>query len=190
MVIDRSGKSILPALTSFSTTFNLIDIEHEYNPPDGIPAYARFQDQLSEIENNYDFVLYDCPPKRDAGGSMWTLQRQRGVCALQSRRAFPRLVSPCSRGNYCSSVSVQRVFAAVAWAKPPNSGLSSSMGGGAIKPNVDIEVPKMRMQFRFNQYRNQKIGCPNAKIFGASIRDAGWVGARRAVDPWSNGELC
>jgi len=49
----------------------------------------------------------------------------------------------------------------------------------SIKANVDIEVPKMRMQLRLNQFRTAKRIAPNAKIFNAQIRDATVV--RRAV---------
>jgi chromosome partitioning protein len=49
----------------------------------------------------------------------------------------------------------------------------------AVKANTDIEVPKMRMQFRLNQFRNQKKVDPNAKIMSATVRDA--VVVRRAV---------
>lgn len=44
---------------------------------------------------------------------------------------------------------------------------------------MDIEVPKMRMQLRLNQFRAAKRVAPNAKIFQTQIRDAMVV--RRAV---------
>jgi chromosome partitioning protein len=50
----------------------------------------------------------------------------------------------------------------------------------SIKANTDIEVPKMRMQLRLNQFKTQKRGCaPTAKICTTQIRDAMIV--RRAV---------
>ena len=49
----------------------------------------------------------------------------------------------------------------------------------SIKLNIDIEVPKMRMQLRLNQFRNQKRVSPQAKIFQTQVRDATVV--RRAV---------
>ena len=50
----------------------------------------------------------------------------------------------------------------------------------SIKTNTDIEVPKMRMQLRLNQFKTQKRGCaPAAKICTTQIRDAMIV--RRAV---------
>jgi chromosome partitioning protein len=49
----------------------------------------------------------------------------------------------------------------------------------SIKTNVDIEVPKMRMQLRLNQFRSVKRVAPSAAIFNSQIRDAMVV--RRAV---------
>ena len=49
----------------------------------------------------------------------------------------------------------------------------------SIKAGSDIEVPKMRMQLRLNQFRSAKRVAPTAKIFETQIRDAMIV--RRAV---------
>jgi chromosome partitioning protein len=49
----------------------------------------------------------------------------------------------------------------------------------SIKNGVDIEVPKMRMQLRMNQYKAQRRVAPTAKLFETQIRDATIV--RRAV---------
>jgi chromosome partitioning protein len=49
----------------------------------------------------------------------------------------------------------------------------------SIKTGVDIEVPKMRMQLRLNQFKAAKRAAAGAKIFDAQIRDAMVV--RRAV---------
>jgi chromosome partitioning protein len=49
----------------------------------------------------------------------------------------------------------------------------------SIRTGVDIEVPKMRMQLRLNQFRSAKRAAPSAKIFNTQIRDAMVV--RRSV---------
>ena len=49
----------------------------------------------------------------------------------------------------------------------------------AIKSNMDIEVPKMRMQFRINQFRNQGKVAKDAHIFDSQVRDE--IVVRRAV---------
>jgi chromosome partitioning protein len=49
----------------------------------------------------------------------------------------------------------------------------------SIQPGMDLEVPKMRMQLRMNQFKKQKRTAPGAKIFSAFIRRAAVV--QRAV---------
>jgi len=49
----------------------------------------------------------------------------------------------------------------------------------SIKSNVDIDVPKMRMQFRINQFKNQGRVGRDCRIFDAQVRDA--IVVRRAV---------
>jgi chromosome partitioning protein len=49
----------------------------------------------------------------------------------------------------------------------------------SIKSQTDIEVPRMRMQFRINQFRTQKKISPNTRIFASMVRDA--IVVRRAV---------
>ena len=61
-------------------------------------------------------------------------------------------------------------------------GLSAAVQGiifNSIKANVDIEVPKMRMQLRMNQFKTQRRVASTAKIFETQVRDATIV--RRAV---------
>lgn len=63
-----------------------------------------------------------------------------------------------------------------------NMGLAAQVHGiifNSIKTGVDIEVPKMRMQLRLNQFKTAKRAAPSAKIFDTQIRDAMIV--RRAV---------
>ena len=52
----------LPGLDLLPTTFNLIDIENEFNINPQNPHYLIFNEQIREIENDYDFILFDCPP--------------------------------------------------------------------------------------------------------------------------------
>ena len=49
----------------------------------------------------------------------------------------------------------------------------------SIKTGVDIDVPRMRMQLRLNQFRSAKRAAPAAKLFDQHVRDAMVV--RRAV---------
>ncbi len=175
VVIDRAGKQVLPGLDMVPTTFNLIDIEHEYKPADGRPPYAKFQEQLAEVENDYDFILFDCPPNvmRAAQCGLFCSNE---VYVPSNPDALSLIGFTLLTGKLLQFNERSASFRRSGMGKPV---LIHGILFNAIKPNVDIEVPKMRMQFRMNQFRNQKKVAANAKIFGSSIRDA--VVVRRAV---------
>ncbi|MBP6864600.1 MAG: AAA family ATPase [Candidatus Didemnitutus sp.] len=176
VVEGKEGEKLLPGLDLVPTTFNLVDLEGEYKPDPKRPSYAIFQEQLAEVEKDYDVILFDCPPNILRAS-------QNGIfCANEiyvpanpdalSLIGFTLLVEKLMRFQQTSA-----------------SFRTSAMGPAAqvygiifnsIKLNTDIEVPKMRMQLRLNQFKAQKRGvAPSAKIFGTQVRDAMVV--RRAV---------
>lgn len=176
VVEGKEGEKLLPGLDLVPTTFNLVDLEGEYKPDPKRPSYAIFQEQLAEVEKDYDVILFDCPPNILRAS-------QNGIyCANEiyvpanpdalSLIGFTLLVEKLMRFQQTSA-----------------SFRTSAMGPAAqvygiifnsIKLNTDIEVPKMRMQLRLNQFKAQKRGvAAAAKIFGTQIRDAMVV--RRAV---------
>ena len=175
VVHGKDGEALLPGLDVLPTTFTLVDIEHDFESPDGRPAYAIFQEQLAEIEDDYDFILFDCPPNV-------LYAAQCGIfCSSEiyvpanpdalSLIGFTLLVGKLQQFKHLSSSF------RVTGMQPPAE--VSGVIFNAIKSNMDIEVPKMRMQFRINQFRNQgKVG-KDAHIFDAQIRDA--IIVRRAV---------
>jgi chromosome partitioning protein len=157
------------------TTFNLVDLEAEYEGDPKRPPYYIFQQQLDEIEDDYDFILFDCPPNI----------LRAAQCGVFSSHEIYLPVNPDALSLIGFTLLVEKLhkFHAIS-----ASFRSAAMGPAAqvqglvfngIKGNVDIEVPKMRMQLRLNQFRTAKRIGANAKIFKAQIRDATVV--RRAV---------
>ena len=62
-VVESSARQkLLEGLDLVPTTFRLIDIENEYKVNPQRPHYVVFNEQLREIEDDYDFILFDCPP--------------------------------------------------------------------------------------------------------------------------------
>jgi chromosome partitioning protein len=176
VVEGKEGEKLLPGLDLVPTSFNLVDLEGEYKPDPKRPSYAIFQEQLAEVENNYDVILFDCPPNilRASQNGIYCAQEiyvPSNPDAL-SLIGFTLLIEKLMRFQQTSA-----------------SFRTTAMGSAAqvhgiifnsIKTNVDIEVPKMRMQLRLNQFKTQKRGvASSAKIFGTQIRDAMVV--RRAV---------
>jgi chromosome partitioning protein len=173
---DKDGKKLLPGLDLVPTAFNLVDLEGEYKPDPKKPSYVIFQEQLAEIENNYDIILFDCPPNilRASQNGIYTANEiyvPSNPDAL-SLIGFTLLVEKL--------VKFQQVSASFRTTAMGPASQVYSIIFNSIKTNVDIEVPKMRMQLRLNQFKTQKRGvAQTAKIFTHQARDAMVV--RRAV---------
>ncbi len=175
VVTDKAGAPILPGLDIVPTTFNLVDLENEYRGDPSRPQYVVFRDQLAEIEHDYDFILFDCPPNILRAS-------QCGIFAANeiyvpanpdalSLIGFTLLVEKLGKFHQLSAsfrTSAQGVPARV-----------QGIIFNSIKTGVDIDVPRMRMQLRLNQYRSAKRVAPTAKLFNQQVRDAMVV--RRAV---------
>jgi chromosome partitioning protein len=175
VVEGKSGEKLLPGLDLVPTTFNLVDLENEYNGDPKRPPYLVFYEQLKEIEGSYDFILFDCPPNILRAS-------QCGVFASNeiyvpsnpdalSLIGFTLLVEKLHKFHQLSAS-----FRSAAMGTPAQV---QGIIFNSIKTGVDIEVPKMRMQLRMNQFRTAKRVAPTAKIFDTQIRDAMVV--RRAV---------
>ncbi len=172
---DRNGTKLLPGLDMVPTTFRLIDLEHDYQPPAGSPAFLTFRDQIAELEKDYDYILFDCPPNvlRAAQCGLFSsdeiyipsnpdaLSLIGFTLFVEKLGQFQELSASFRRADMGRPAEIQGIFF------------------NSVKANVDIEVPKMRMQFRLNQFRTQKKTGASAKIFNTVIRDA--VIVRRAV---------
>lgn len=175
VVEGKDGENVLPGLDLIPTTFNLVDLEGEYDHDPRIPPYLTFHEQLTAIEDNYDFILFDCPPNilRASQCGVFTSHEIYVPCnpdAL-SLVGFTLLVEKLTKFHQISAS-----FRTSTMGKPSQiQGLIFN----AIKANVDIEVPRMRLQLRLNQFKAARRIPPSARIFDAQVRDATVV--RRAV---------
>lgn len=152
VVQDKNGKAALPGLDLLPTTFNLVDLENEYNGDPKRPAYLLFQEHLDVLAKDYDFVLFDCPPN---------LLRASQCSVFSSNEIYV----PCNP-DALSLIGFTLLVEKLGRFQQQSAGFrKASMGQAAqvrglifnsIKTGVDIEVPKMRMQLRLNQFK--KIG--------------------------------
>jgi chromosome partitioning protein len=175
VVEERDGTKLLPGLDLIPTTFDLIDLEHEYTPPADEPAYVRFQDQLRDLEPEYDYILFDCPPNVLRASQCGLFCADEVVVPANpdalSLIGFTLLTGKLLQFNNRSATH-----------RTSDMGDPAMITGvifNSIKGGTDVEVPKMRMQFRINQFRNQKKISPRTRIFNTMIRDA--IVVRRAV---------
>lgn len=172
---DRNGLKLLPKLDLVPTTFNLIDLEHDFRTDPSRPAYVIFHEQLKEIEHNYDFILFDCPPN--------VLKASQCALFTSNEIYVPSNPDALSLIGFTLFVDKLMQFQEISASfRGAGMGCPAEVQGivfNSVKTNVDIEVPKMRMQFRLNQFRNQKRAARTARIFDTVIRDA--IVVRRAV---------
>lgn len=176
VVEGKEGERLLPGLDLVPTTFNLVDLEGEYKADPKRPTYAIFQEQLAEVEPNYDVILFDCPPN--------ILRASQNGIFVANEIYVPSNPDALSLIGFTLLIEkLMRFQQTSASFRTTPMGPAAQVYGiifNSIKANVDIEVPKMRMQLRLNQFKAQKRGvAPSAKIFQTQIRDAMVV--RRAV---------
>lgn len=175
VVQDKGGKVLIPGLDLIPTTFELIDIEHEYEAPPGEPPYLRFRQQLAEIEKSYDCILFDCPPNvlRAAQCGLFTSNE----VVIPSNPDALSLIGFTLFTEKLHQFRERSASFRVAGMGPPPQIRAVVFNG--IRPNVDYEVPKMRMQFRINQFKNRQRVARDIRIISTPVRDAMVV--RRAV---------
>ncbi len=175
VVQDRDGRPILPGLDILPTGFNLVDLESDYTGQPSKPAYVLFREELAKVDANYDFVLFDCPPnvlRASQCGvfSAHDIYVPSNPDAL-SLIGFTLLAEKLAAFQEFSAGFRRHAFGPVAQIQ--------GIIFNAIKGNTDVEVPKMRMQLRLNQFKTTRRVARSAKIFASQVRDATIV--RRAV---------
>lgn len=175
VVEGKNGEKLLPGLDLVPTTFNLVDLENEYNGDPKRPPYLVFYEQLAAIESQYDFILFDCPPN---------ILRASQCGVFASNEIYvPANPDALSLIGFTLLVEkLQKFHQLSASFRRPGMGAPAQVQGivfNSIKSGVDIEVPRMRMQLRLNQFKAAKRASPGSRIFDTQIRDAMVV--RRAV---------
>ncbi len=175
VVQDKNGTPLLPGLDLIPTTFNLVDLENEYIGDPRKPSYLVFHEQLAKIEGDYDFILFDCPPNI----------LRASQCGVFSANEIYVPSNPDALSLIGFTLLVEKLHkfhqlsASFRDAKMGRPAQVEGIIFNAIKTGVDIEVPKMRMQLRLNQFKTAKRAGRSARIFDSIVRDAMVV--RRAV---------
>ena len=175
VVEGKEGGKVLPGLDLVATIFNLVDLESEFVGDPKRPPYLIFQEQLAEVEADYDYILFDCPPNILRAS-------QCGVFAA-NEIYVPANPDALSLIGFTLLVEKLHKFHALSASfRRASMGPAAQVQGiifNSIKTGSDIEVPKMRMQLRLNQFKTAKRVSPKAKLFESQVRDAMVV--RRAV---------
>ena len=165
VVEGKTGEKLLPGLDLVPTTFNLVDLENEYTGDPKRPPYLVFYEQLAAIEANYDFILFDCPPNI----------LRASQCGVFASNEIYVPANPDALSLIGFTLLVEKLLK---FHQLSASFRRSTMGAAAqvhgivfnsIKTGVDIEVPKMRMQLRLNQFKTAKRAASVAKIFDITV---------------------
>lgn len=174
-VRDTDNEEVLPRLDLIPASFTLMDLEHEVPKSPDEPFYLRFYKQLRTIEDNYDFILYDCPPN-----FFYTTQ-----CALfgsdfvfvpanadaLSIIGFHLLVDKLARFKTDSTAHRDSYQAP----NPEVIGIALN----AIKPGTKIHVPLERFNAQIDRFKTQGKVSSKMHIFPDIVRHSVNVG--RAV---------
>ena len=136
---------------------------------------STLHDALKADTLPYDYILFDCPPNILRAS-------QCGIFAA-NEIYVPANPDALSLIGFTLLVEkLQKFHSLSASFRTGSMGNAAHVKGiifNSIKTGSDIEVPKMRMQLRLNQFKSAKRVAPTAKIFESQVRDAMIV--RRAV---------
>lgn len=175
VVRDRDGAQVLPGLDLLPTSFNLVDLEADFIGDPRRPAFLHFREELAKLEADYDFVLFDCPPN----------VLRASQCGVFSATEIYVPANPDALSLIGFTLLVEKLASfhdMAAGFRRRALGPAAQVEGvifNAVKGNTDVEVPKMRMQLRLNQFKTARRVGSEAAIFAAQVRDATVV--RRAV---------
>lgn len=175
VIEDKDGRKILPGMDLLPTSFNLVDLEADFVGDPRKPAYVRFREELATVEANYDFILFDCPPN----------VLRASQCGVFSATDIYVPANPDALSLIGFTLLIEKLASfqeSSAGFRRHSMGPAAQVQGilfNAVKSNTDVEVPKMRMQLRMNQFKTSRRVARGAKIFNAQVRDATIV--RRAV---------
>ena len=168
VVYSPEGADVaLPGLDLLPTTFSLIDLEESYESKDGRPPCVRFQEQLAEVEDDYDYILFDCPPNILKGSA----------CGIYASHEIYVPCNPDALSLIGFTLLVEKLdkfYDTVEMYRADSVGPFAEIRGAifnSIKANSNVIPAKMRTQVRINQLKGKGIVAADMKIFNAQVRD-------------------
>lgn len=172
---DTDGEEMLPRLDLAPASFTLMDLEHEVPKSAEKPFYLRFHEALKSVEDEYDFILFDCPPN-----FFYTTQ-----CALFSSDHVVVPSNPDALSIIGFHLLVDKLtrFRSDTAAHREQSGAPDPQIIGialnAVKPGTKIHVPLERFNAQIDRFKKQGKVAANTHIYPDLIRHSVTVG--RAV---------
>lgn len=175
IVRNADDEKVLKGLDLIPANFRLMDLEHEVPNPWGKPFYAHFHEELSEIEDQYDYIFLDCPPSFFIGPQCCVFSSEHIVVPANpdalSIIGFHLLVEKLESFKKQSYRWRQELSAP----EPQILGISIN----AVKPGANIDVPLERFNAQIERFAAQGKVPESTCIFPEQIRYSITVG--RAV---------
>ncbi len=175
VVQDGDGRPLLPGLDLVPTTFNLMDLEHEWKPDPHNPYWEAFHNQVVALEDRYDYIFFDCPPN----------VYRATQCGLYSSDEVYVPANPDALSLIGLSLFVEK---AVRFHERSSSFRDETPAGpskvcgviyNSIKAGTNTQIPRDCMRARLELLKEKELVHPRAAILPHEIRDATIV--RRAV---------
>lgn len=173
-VKDNDDDELLPRLDLIPASFSLMDLEHEI-PKGEEPFYVRFYRELASLEDEYDYIFFDCPPN-----FFFTTQ-----CALFSS---DRVLVPANP-DALSIIGFHLLVDKFTRFKKMTGPLREELGApepeilgialNAVKPGTRIHVPLERFNALIDRFKEQGKVPEDVHIYPDLIRHSVTVG--RAV---------
>jgi len=175
VVRNADDEKALKGLDLVPANFRLMDLEHEVHNPWGKPFYAHFQEELSEVEDQYDYIFFDCPPSFFIAPQCAVFCSDHIIVPANADAlsiiGFHLLIDKLDSFKKQSYRWRQELAAP----EPQVLGISINM----VKPGANIDVPIERFNAQIERFASQGKVPETTCIFPEYIRHSVTVG--RAV---------
>jgi len=172
---DSDGDEALPRLDLAPASFSLMDLEHEVPLDPETPFYQRFFEALREVEDEYDFILFDCPPNFFYTSQCGLFSSDHILVPANpdalSIIGFHLLVDKLARFKDSTAELRKRLSA------PEAEVIGIALN--AVKPGTKIHVPLERLNAQIDRFKSQGKVSPSTHIYPDLVRHSVTVG--RAV---------
>lgn len=175
VVRGSDGEIALKGLDLIPSSFSLMDLEHEVPNPWEKPFYAHFFDELQDIESQYDYIFFDCPPNFFHGTQCSVFSTEHIV--------VPANPDALSIVGFHLLIDKLETFKkqSFRWREERSAPIPQVLGISinAVKPGTNIDVPLERFNAQLDRFASQQKVPQEACVFPEQIRHSVSVG--RAV---------
>lgn len=175
IVRDSDGEIALKGLDLVPSSFALMDLDHDVPNPWEKPFYAHFFGELQEIENQYDYILYDCPPSFSHAPK----------CAVFCSEHIVVPANPDALSIIGFHLLIDKLESfkkqSLRWREELSAPIPQILGISinAVKPGANIDIPLERFNAQLERFALQNKIPEQTGVFPEHIRHS--ITVSRAV---------